>query len=511
MPDETSRPASGGRPVLAATILASGAVFLLTGTVSIALPSVQSYFGGDLSGLQWVVNAQLLTLAALIPAAGALGDRFGRKRVLLLGLALFTVMGVLSGLAQSISQLVVFQAMQGVGSALIVPQSLAVINVSFEPGSRGQAIGLWAGLSGALSALGPWVGGLLVQSYTWRAVFFLPAVLSVVGIAAAWPSVRESLSRRGRGVDWVGALLLFSGLLGIAYALISGGPWTGWVALLSLGGGVVALAVFSTIETKAAAPMVPMSIFRNPLVSGANLATLFLYSALSGVTFFSVLDLQQVQGYSPSGAGLALLPVVAAITVLSAPAGWLSDRIGPRLQMISGPLVVAVGIGLLMTGGVGAPYFVHFFPGFLLVGVGMGLVIAPLTKSALSVKSELSGAASGVNNAVARMAALLAIAILGVVVLTAFTMRLSESLSLSDLSREQRTEILSQSGKLGGIEIPSGFDAADRAAAQAAIRSAFVYGFRWAMGASALMALGAAVVSALMIRNPVRTDAGERA
>ncbi len=492
-----------GRGILAATILASGAAFLLGSAVNVALPTIQSSFHSELSVLQWVVNAQLLTLAALLPIGGSLGDRFGRKRVFLIGMAVFAFAGILSGLQRAPIGLIVCQAVLGVGAALMVPQSLAIINVSFAEGRRGQAIGLWAGLSGAISALGPWLGGWLVQTFSWPSVFFMAAAVGVVAFVITLFLVPNSRNPVARGLDWAGTVCLLAGLFGIAYGLISGpAGWTRPAVLVSLLGGVAALALFLWVEARQREPLVPLHIFRNPLVSGANLVTLLLYCALNGATIFPVLNLQQVQGYSPSAAGLALLPVIVLITFLSGPAGSLADKFGPRLQMIAGPLLVAAGAGLLAVGGTSIHYVRDFLPGAVLIGLGMALVIAPLTKSALNVTPELSGAASGVNNAAARVAALLAVAVLGVIMLSAFGARLPGVLAGTGLSPPEQQQILDQSSKLGGIVVPDTFSAAAREMTKQAIAQSFVYAFRWVMLTCAVLAFGAAMVSTVLIRSP---------
>jgi predicted MFS family arabinose efflux permease len=294
-----------------------------------------------------------------------------------------------------------------------------------------------------------------------------------------------------------------AGLFGLAYGLILGpSDWSSPLVLGSLLGGAAGCVLFLVVESRQREPLVPLGLFRSPLVSGANLATLLLYSALNGVMFFLVLNLQQVQGYPPSTAGLALLPAIASIALLSGPAGSLADRIGPRLQMIAGPMVVALGTVLLAIAGATTVYARDLLPGVMLVGIGMAVVIAPLTKSALSVGRELSGTASGFNNAVARIAALLAVALLGAIMVSTFTGRLSASVAESGLSPEQQSEILVQSDKLGGIVIPEPFDDAARLAARQAVSDSFAHGFRLVMIASALLALGAAVVSFLTIRGP---------
>ncbi len=492
-----------GRGILGATILASGSAFLLGAAVAVALPTIQSAFGTELSSLQWVINAELLTLAALLPIGGSLGDRFGRKRIFLIGITTFTVAGVLSGLASAPVVLIAWQALLGVGAALMVPQSLAIINVSFAENRRGQVIGLWAGLSGAIGALGPWLGGWLVQTFSWPAVFFLAAGAGVVAFIIALLLVPESRNPAARRLDWPGTACLLVGFFGVAFGLISGpSGWTRPLVLGTLLGGAAALVLFVRVESRRKEPLVPLHIFRNPLVSGANLCTLLLYFALNGVTVFPVLNLQQIQGYSPSEAGLALLPVIVLITFLSGPAGSLADKLGPRLQMIVGPVLVGAGAALLSVGGISISYVRDFLPGTALIGLGMALVIAPLTKSALNVTPELSGAASGVNNAAARVAALLAVAVLGAIMVSTFAARLPAVLAGAGLSPAEQQQIVAQSNKLGGIVVPETFSTAAKEAARQAVAQSFVYAFRWVMFICSGLAFGAAIVSTIMIRRP---------
>ena len=323
MEKECSLGSATGRWILLATLVASGTAFMMGTAVAVALPAIQSYFDTDLTGIQWVVNAQLLSLAALLLIGGSLGDHFGRRRIFNLGMALFAGGAVLSGLAGTIGLLITFQAIQGVGAALMIPQSLAIINACFVENQRGQAIGLWAGLSGGIAALGPWVGGWLVEAVSWQAVFFLPLPLLIFAFVISRIFVPETRDKQAHKLDWSGTLFIILGLLGIAYGLITG-PVAGWSSPLVLTGliaGPAAILFFILVERRQAEPLVPLAIFKNRLVVGANICTFFLYFALNGVIFFLILNLQQVQGYSPVAAGLGLLPTIVLITFFSGPAG----------------------------------------------------------------------------------------------------------------------------------------------------------------------------------------------
>ena len=495
-----------GRWILLATLLASGTAFLMGTAVIVALPTIQSYFNTSITGIQWVINAHLLSLAALLLIGGCLGDRFGRKRIFMAGIALFATGAILSGFARTIGLLIAFQSLQGIGSALMIPQSLAIINACFAENQRGQVIGLWAGLSGGIATLGPWLGGWLVETFFWQAIFFMIVPISIVALIVTSIFVPKSRDSGAHKLDWLGTLFIFLGLLGTTYGLISG-PVAGWdnpLVLIGLIGGSIAIILFIVAELRQSEPLVPLQIFRNPLVTGANTVTFFLYFALNGIIFFLVLNLQQVQGYSPTMAGLGLLPPIVLITFFAGPAGALADRIGPRLQMIVGPVIVALGMALLTIGGTDASYLKHFMPGLILFGIGMALVIAPLTKSALSVEPRFSGSASGVNNAVSRIAALMAVAVLGAIVISTFTTRLNDTISTSSLTQEEQGQILSQSDRLGGIIVPDTFDETAQTMARNAIRESFVYGFRWAMAISAALALAGALVSFITIHGQPR-------
>jgi EmrB/QacA subfamily drug resistance transporter len=496
------------RWALLATILASGMAFLIGAAISIALPTIQSDLDTNIAGLQWIINSYALSLAVFILIGGSLGDIFGRKRIFNYGIIIFVVGSVLSGLSDSIGRLVAFQAVQGVGAALMVPGSLAIINSCVPEFRRGKAIGQWAGYSGGIGTLGPFLGGWLVQTFNWQAIFFINLPL---GVLALWTSIKfipETMNPDAQGIDWRGTFLIALGLFGLSFGLIRG-PLTGWEApsvLISLTIGVFGLILFIFNELRTINPMVPLKIFRNPLVAGANVMTLFLYFALNGVIFFLVIDFQQFQGYSPIKTGFGLLPPFILITFLSGPAGSLADRIGPRLQMIVGPLIVALGMVLFIFPGVGSNYLFDFLPGLVLFGLGMALVIAPLTKSALAVKRKYSGIASGVNNSVARVAALLAVAVMGAAVVSLFTSQLGAGVRASDLSLSEQQSILVQSDKLGGIKIPDSFGVDSHLKARRAINDSFIFGFRVAMGIGAVLAFFSSITAIISVPSSFRVQ-----
>ncbi|HEV7213472.1 MAG TPA: MFS transporter [Blastococcus sp.] len=407
-----------GRWLVLVTVLASGMAFLDATAVNVALPSIGRELGSTLSGLQWTVTAYTLTLAALILLGGALGDRFGRRRVFLIGVAWFATASLVCGLAQTTGQLVVARAVQGVGGALLTPGSLALIQSSFRPGDRARAIGLWSALAGIAGLIGPFLGGLLVDAASWRLVFLLNVPLAVV-VLVAGRHVPESRDEEAQGrFDVAGAVLGAVALGGITYALITGGESLARADVaVSAAVGVAAAVAFVLRERRTAHPMLPPRLFADRQFTGANVATLAIYGALGGGSLFLILQLQTVLGYPAATAGAAMLPSILLITLLSPRAGALATRIGPRLPMTIGPLITSAG-ALWLTGVNGsAPYWIEVLPGSLLQGLGMATTVAPLTATVLgSAPDTLAGIASGVNNAVARAGQLLAVAALPVAV-----------------------------------------------------------------------------------------------
>lgn len=491
-----------GKLILLATILASGMAFLDGSVVGIALPAIQTQFQATITGLQWVVNGYALMLCALILISGALGDRFGRKKIFMYGIALFIFSSFLCSIANSITLLSLFRALQGIGAAMMVPGSLSIINLAFEESIRGRVIGLWSGLAGGVSALGPFVGGWLVQTLGWQSIFYMNIPLGLLALFLTIRYVPESRNLESTKIDLTGAVLVFLSLLGMAYGLISVSDlgWHNPLIIASLVGGIASFIAFLIGEKRSKEPLVPFHIFQSSLVTGANLATFFLYFALSGVIFFLVLNFQQIQHYSPIFAGLGLLPTILLITFLSGPGGTIADKYGPRCPMILGSLIVTVGMILLMLPGRNANYFTQYLPGLILFGLGMSLVIAPLTKSALAVESKYSGAASGVNNAVARVAGLLAVALLGAIVVFIFESQLHQRMISLPITPSEKSQIMTQQTKLAGIEIPATFTDHSKHMTQTAIEDAFIYSFRWAIGMNAFFAFLSAVVSFLMIK-----------
>ncbi|TQN44326.1 EmrB/QacA subfamily drug resistance transporter [Blastococcus colisei] len=408
-----------GRWLVVVTVLASGMAFLDATAVQVALPAIGAEFDASLSGLQWTVTGYTLTLAALILLGGSLGDRFGRRRIFLVGVVWFAVASLVCGLAQDIGQLVAARALQGVGGALLTPGSLALIQSSFRPADRARAIGLWTALGGVAGLIGPFLGGVLVDAVSWRLVFLINVPVAVVIVVVAGRHVPESRDPRHHGrFDYAGAALGALALGGLTYGLIAAGDEPASADVLAAAAvGVAAGTGFVVRERRAVDPMLPPRLFRDRQFSGANAATLAVYGALGGSGLFLVLQLQTVLGYDATGAGAAMLPTILVITLLAPRFGALAQRIGPRLPMTVGPLTVAAGTLLLAGVDGGAPYAVEVLPGSLLQGLGMAITVAPLTATVLAAAPDaMAGIASGVNNAVARAAQLLAVAALPVVV-----------------------------------------------------------------------------------------------
>ncbi len=406
---------AAGRWVIAAAVLGSGVAFLDGTVTNVALPAIARDFHASLADLQWVVTAYLLTLGSLLVIGGSLGDLFGRKRIFLIGLIGFGVTSLASGVAPSITTLIIARSLQGVAAALLVPGSLAMISASFRRSDRGAAIGAWSGLAGVSTAIGPFLGGWLIDAVSWRLVFLINLPFVVVTALIAWrhvPETREATD--DRRVDVLGGLVLALGLVGVVYALIEG-PANGWGGTtLVLGiGGLIALAAFGYIEVRSSHPMVPFSIFRSRQFSGANAVTLVVYAALGAVTFLLVVYLQTSLHYSALGAGAALIPLTVLTLAFSSRMGALAQRIGPRLPMTIGPVIVGVGVILLARVHPHTTYWATVFPAVSVLGVGLAVTVAPLTAAVLgAVDDDHAGLGSAVNNAVARIAGLLAVAIL---------------------------------------------------------------------------------------------------
>lgn len=413
-----SRASAQGRWILLATVLGSGISLLDSTVVNVALPALGSDLGASLGQLQWVVNGYTLSLAALVLLGGSLGDRFGRRRVFTVGVVWFALGSLLCGLAPGIGWLIAARILQGVGGALLVPGSLAIISATFVRTDRARAIGTWSALSGVATAIGPLLGGWMVQTIGWRWAFLINLPLAVVVLLVTLRHVPETSDPQApRSFDLAGAALAAAGLAGLTYALIGAGD--GWRPSVIMVGllGVTALGAFVAVERRGRTPMLPMDVFASRQFSAANLVTLVVYAGLGALFFLLVVQLQVVAGFDALAAGSALLPITIIMLLLSGSAGQLAERIGPRWPMTIGPLLAGVGAVLLQRVGPDASYATDVLPAVAVIGLGLALTVAPLTATVLAaVEDRHAGIASGVNNAVARAGGLLAVAALPVLV-----------------------------------------------------------------------------------------------
>ncbi len=491
------------RWTLVSAVLGSSMAFMDGTVVNVALPAIQRSLDASGADAQWIVEAYALFLAALLLVGGALGDRFGRKRVFLSGVALFVVTSAACAAAQDTAQLIAARALQGIGAALLVPGSLALLGAGFPEAERGRAIGTWSAFSGVTAAIGPVVGGFLVDHFSWRWAFLLNVPIGSVLLAACIAKVPESRGDAVDGpVDVAGAAAATSGLAGIVFALIEA-PTRGWGSapvLAAAVAGLVGLAAFIAREARARAPMLPLHLFRNRDFSGANLLTLLLYAALGGGLYFVPLNLIQVQGYGATAAGAALLPFVVIMFALSRWAGSLVDAVGAKVPLVIGPGIAAIGFALFARTGTAGTYWTSFFPAVCVLGLGMTITIAPLTTTVMNALGQaLAGTASGVNNAVSRAAGLLAIAALGAVLSDVFQARLEDALAHASLPAGLADAVFAQRSKLAAITAPASADSAVAAQVRGLVGSAFVAGFRVVMLLSAGLALASALTAWLLI------------
>jgi len=498
--------ASSGRAVLVATILASSMAFIDGSALNVALPALQTDLGLNGSQLLWVTNAYLLVLSALILLGGSLGDRYGRKRVFGIGICIFTLASMACGFAQDANFLILMRAVQGIGGALLVPGSLAIISAYFPAEGRGKAIGTWSTFSTLTTIGGPILGGWLAGHGLWRAVFFINVPLALIALFTLITRVPESRDEKmPPKLDYVGAALAIVGLAGLTFGFLQA-PDLGLSDIQVIGGlvvGVIALIAFVWVEARSDHPMMPLGLFRSRTFSGTNLLTLFLYAALGVVPFFLVLNLIQVQGYRAEIAGFIFLPFTILLALMSRWSGGLIDRVGARLPLIVGPAIDAVGFFLLalpgLTGGE-SQYWTTFFPGIFALGIGMGITVAPLTTAVMgSAPQENSGTASGINNAVARTASVLAIAIVGALAISIFTTNLDTRSAALQLPAQSTSELQAQASQFGAAKPPADLSADQTAAASEAIKLSFVDTFRVIAGIGAALAVLSAIMAALLV------------
>ncbi|MCH8271931.1 MAG: MFS transporter [Candidatus Marinimicrobia bacterium] len=490
------------RWILLATILGSSLTFIDATVVNIALPALQENLDANVTDVQWVIEGYALMLAALILVSGSLGDSYGRKRIFIMGVILFTGTSLWCGLAGSIQELIIARIFQGIGGALIIPSSLAILSSSFDDNERGKAIGTWSSFTAITAALGPLLGGWLIENYSWRWIFFINLPVAVIVLYSTTKISENRSEDRSKKLDWVGATLVTLGLGAIVYGLVESaqlGLGSSEVITLELI-GVLLIGIFLIVESKIENPMMPLKLFKSRMFSGSNVLTFFLYAALSGAFFFFPFNLIQLQGYTATEAGAAFLPFVILIFLLSRWAGGLVDKYGAKFPLIIGPLIVSAGYLLYAVPGIGGSYWETFFPAIVTVGIGMGISVAPLTTSVMSsVSQDHSGLASGINNAVARTAGLLAIAVMGIIVVYDFNLNLDIELDRIEMSTELKEYINSERINLAGIQIPEGVDIETEGKIRKAINISFLSAFRMVMIISALLALASSFTALLSI------------
>ncbi len=497
-----------GTAVLVATILASSMAFIDGSALNVAIPALQADLNLNGSEVLWVVNAYLLFLSALILLGGSLGDRYGRKRVFMIGIIVFSCASIASGLAQSADFLIIARSIQGIGGALMVPGSLSIITAYFPAERRGRAIGTWSTFSTITTIGGPILGGWLAAHGLWRAVFFINLPLALIALFTLITRVPESRDENmPPQIDYLGALLATLGLAGITFGFLQA-PNSSLSDPLVIGtliGGVIALILFVLVEARSDHPMMPLNLFRSRTFSGTNALTLFLYAALGVVPFFLVLNLIQVQGYSSDIAGFIFLPFTILLALLSRWSGGLIDRVGARLPLIAGPAIAAVGFGLLALPGLTdgpTQFWTTYFPGIVVLGVGMGITVAPLTTAVMgAAPQENSGTASGINNAVARTASVLAIAIVGALALSVFTANLDGRATAINLSAQSMTALRAQASNFGAAKVPGDLSGDQANAVSQAIKLAFVDTFRLIAAIGLALGFLSAIMAAILVEN----------
>jgi EmrB/QacA subfamily drug resistance transporter len=498
--------------VLISTILTSSMAYIDSSALGVALDALQKDLQALGADLLWIVNGYTLMLASLILIGGSLGDRFGRKRVLGIGVVLFSLASCVCGLAPNTTVLIVARVVQGIGGALLVPGSLAIISAMFSDADRGKSIGTWASVTTLATLAGPVFGGWLASNGLWRWLFFINiplALVSLYGLTQFPESKDESATGR---LDIPGALLVTIGLASLTYGAIEfgqrGSPDLIVDPLIALVVAVITLIAFVIVESRSANPMLKLSLFKSRTFSGTNLMTLFLYAGLAASLFFLPLNLIQVQGYDPTLAGFSSIPTILLLSLLSPYMGRVVDRYGPRIPLTIGPIIAGVGFFLLSLPGITdgpSAYFVNYLPGILAIGIGMGITVTPLTTAVMgAVSSGQSGIASGINNAVARSAQVLAVAILGAIALLSFSNVLRTRTIDLPLTAENRQTLDAEAANFGNTKPPDSLDENTRVQVTQAIRQSFVHAFRQITIVAAVLAWISAVVSFILVEPRVK-------
>jgi len=494
--------------VLAATVFGSSLAIIDSTAINVALPAIQDGFDADITTLQWVIESYSLFLGALILVGGVLGDHFGRKRIFAIGVIIFASASAFCGLAEDVMHLIIARGFQGVGAALVVPGSLALLSAHFSQERRGRAIGQWASFTTLAIMLGPLLGGVLVDTASWRWVFFINLPIAAILLIVLYLGVPESRNERQvRKLDIAGATFITLGLGSLVFGLLESAR-LGFGALEVWGSMTVGTAItlaFIYRQKTAKFPMLPLDLFRSRAFSGANIMTFLLYGAMTGSLFFLPFNLMQVQGWSATEAGAALLPLILLIALFSLTASKLVAKLGQRLPLAIGACVAALGFALLALPGNDSSYWSGFLPGIAVLGLGLGIAVAPLTIVVMgAVPTSRSGLASGVNNAASRVATLMAVAIFGVVMIENFSSQLQSALQAMPLDDISRMQIAERMAGLAGLQPPDGLKASAAERLHVAVGESFVAGFR----AVSLIAAGAALAGGLIagLTIPPRAD-----
>ncbi|HEV7734634.1 MAG TPA: MFS transporter [Candidatus Binatia bacterium] len=483
--------------VLAATILGSSLVFMVASVINVALPAIQASLGATVAQMQWVASAYTILLAALTLAGGAAGDRFGRRRMFLVGTAGLALASVAASMAPDVNTLVAARAAQGLAAALLSPNSLALLSAAFPRAERGKAIGTWSAATSITGALSPMLGGWFVDAGSWRVAFAATIPPALLAFVLTWWRVPDPpVMRRASDVDWVGAALATLGLFGIVSGIIG----VGVAALVGLGVGIASLIGFVVHERRTPHPMLPPALFASGAFRGVNLVTVLVYAGITGAFFVLPFNLVQVQGYSAIATGAAFLPFALIIGLLSSRTGALADRIGTKSMLVAGPVLAAFGLAAMALPGIGGSYWTTFFGPMALAGLGMAFTVAPLTTSVLAAVSPSSaGVASGVNSTAARVGTLLAVAVTGVVTLALYSAALEHRLVEADVPADVARTLVAERRNLADTSIPDWVAPTERPALSTLLHDAFLDGFRGAVLLCAALVLAGAAVAAVTL------------
>ncbi|MEO8794094.1 MAG: MFS transporter [Daejeonella sp.] len=499
-----------GKWVMASSILASSMAFIDSTALNVVLPSLQESLNARGTDLFWILNSYLLMLASLILLGGALGDKFGRKRIFIIGILIFMGGSATCGFAPTVKLLIIFRALQGIGGALMIPGSLSLISSTFSDKERGKAIGTWSAATTMVTMGGPILGGALADAGLWRYIFFINVPLGIISVLILWLKVQETKDEESiKGVDFPGAITTVVGLALLTFGFLRI-PEIGIASpqvYLSLIAGTILMVAFIFLEKNRKNAMMPISIFQNANFSGANLLTFFLYAGLSGGILFITLNMIQIQGYTQLQAGLTLLPFTILMVLLARLAGKLSDKYGPKWFLVSGPALAGSGLLLLafikQTNGP-SDYWVSFFPGILIFGLGMSLTVAPLTSTVMgSAANHFSGIASGVNNAVTRISGVFANAIFGALAILIFTTFMERAIEKLPIEKEAKNAVLAESINLGNAEIPQGINVKYKQQLNSFYKEGFISAYKIILILCSVMAFSASVCAFLMISNKV--------